>query len=279
MLHRLDRRGLGILAVPQLLTEAEDHQQRVVDRHAKADQRDEELHDQRHVRHVREPPDQRERVEDRCDRDCDRHQDRGQRPEHEQEDHERAAAADQGFRDHARPRAAGRVVERVPSGEMDAGDAGGAAQIPLHEVADVAGVRLGVEALLAGGIDVGERGVAVLRYVGEAAGVEVRAHARAGVHGGRRGDPLLEPGHLRDIAGRTEDRHRRVDLAGVVALEGDEGGGACGLEFPAESEGVALGRSPVERVGGEVGQPGAAGRVAGAPEAGHQRCGHRRQPV
>ena len=50
-------RRLGVRAVSQLLAEAEDHEQRVVDRHAEADQRDEELHDQRDRGHVRQRPD------------------------------------------------------------------------------------------------------------------------------------------------------------------------------------------------------------------------------
>ena len=38
-----DERGLDVLALAQLVAEAEDHQQRVVDRHAEADERDQEL--------------------------------------------------------------------------------------------------------------------------------------------------------------------------------------------------------------------------------------------
>ena len=63
--HRLDERGLDVLAFTQLVAEAEDHQQRVVDRDAEADERDQELHDDRDVRDVGQDPDERERVEDR----------------------------------------------------------------------------------------------------------------------------------------------------------------------------------------------------------------------
>ena len=103
--HRLDERRLDVLALAQLVPEAEDHQQRVVDRHPEPDQRDQELDDDRDVRDVGQDPDERERVQDRGDRDHERHRDRGQRAEDEQQDHERAEAADQRLGEHARPRA------------------------------------------------------------------------------------------------------------------------------------------------------------------------------
>jgi hypothetical protein len=77
------------------VAEAEDHQQRVVDRHAEPDERDQELDDDRDVRDVGQDPDQREGVEDRRDRDDDRHQHRRQRAEDEKQDHQAAEAADQ----------------------------------------------------------------------------------------------------------------------------------------------------------------------------------------
>ena len=45
--HRLDQRGLDVAAVPELGAVAEDHQQRVVDRDAEPDERDQELDDDR----------------------------------------------------------------------------------------------------------------------------------------------------------------------------------------------------------------------------------------
>ena len=54
--HRLDERRLDVLALAQLVAEAEDHQQRVVDRDAEPDQRDQELDDDRHVRDVGQAP-------------------------------------------------------------------------------------------------------------------------------------------------------------------------------------------------------------------------------
>ena len=49
----------------ELLAEAEDHQQRVVDRDAEPDERDEELDDDRDVGHVRQRVDAAERRQDR----------------------------------------------------------------------------------------------------------------------------------------------------------------------------------------------------------------------
>ena len=84
--HRLDERRLDVVSLAELVAEAEDHQQRVVDRDAEADQRDQELHDDRDVGDVRQRPDERERVEDRRDRDDERRQHGGQRPEDEEQD-------------------------------------------------------------------------------------------------------------------------------------------------------------------------------------------------
>ena len=126
MSHRLDERRLDIVSFTELIAEAEDHQQRIVDRHPEADQRDQELHDDRDVRDVRQQPDERERIEDRRDRDDKRHQDRGQRPENEEEDDQRAEAANQTLQQDARASAlavAVRLVERIATGHVD-GDSG-----------------------------------------------------------------------------------------------------------------------------------------------------------
>ena len=100
--------------VAELVAEAEDHQQRVVDRDAEPDERDQELDDDRDVRDVGQRPDEREGVQDRGDGDGDRHQHRRQGAEDEEEDHERAGAADQRLGQHARAVAAarGRGLER-----------------------------------------------------------------------------------------------------------------------------------------------------------------------
>ena len=104
MRHRLHERGLDLCALAQLVAEAEDHQQRVVDRDAQPDERDQELDDDRDVRDVRQDPDQRERIQDRRHRDHERHQHRRQRAEHEEEDHERAERADHRLEQHSRGR-------------------------------------------------------------------------------------------------------------------------------------------------------------------------------
>ena len=117
--HRLNERGLDVAAVAELVAEAEDHQQRVVDRDAEPDERDQELDDDRDVREVGEHPDEREGVEDRRDRDRDRHQHRRQRAEDEEEDDERPGAADQPLGEHARALAAARCgLERQQPGEV-----------------------------------------------------------------------------------------------------------------------------------------------------------------
>ena len=93
--HRLDERRLDVVPLAQLVAEAEDHEQRVVDRDAEADQDDQELDDDRDVGDVGQRPDERERVQDRRQGDDERHQHRRQRPEDEEQDHECAEAADQ----------------------------------------------------------------------------------------------------------------------------------------------------------------------------------------
>ncbi len=65
--HRLDHRRLRVGPVAQLVAEAEDHQQRVVDRHAEPDECDQVLDDDRHVSDVGEQVDEREGVQDRRD--------------------------------------------------------------------------------------------------------------------------------------------------------------------------------------------------------------------
>jgi hypothetical protein len=74
MRHRLDDRRLDVFALSQLVAEAEDDQQGVVDCDAQPDERDQELDDDRDVRDVGERPDQREGVQDRRHRDRKRQQ-------------------------------------------------------------------------------------------------------------------------------------------------------------------------------------------------------------
>jgi len=59
----VDRLVAGVAGGP-LLTPAGHQQQRVVDRHPQADQRDQVLHDQVHLGEHRQQPDQQQRGQD-----------------------------------------------------------------------------------------------------------------------------------------------------------------------------------------------------------------------
>ena len=77
-----------------LLPPAHDDDQRVVDRDAESDERDQELHDWRDVGHGRDRVDGQEGRHDRRDR----HQQRKhgeERAEHERQDRERAQSAEE----------------------------------------------------------------------------------------------------------------------------------------------------------------------------------------
>ena len=211
--HGLDERRLDVLALAQLVSEAEDHQQRVVDRDAETDERDQELHDDRHVRDVSQRPDEAERVQDRGDRDHDRHQHGGQRAEHEEQDHERAEAADQSLGENARAGAAAGcfILNRIAPREVDR-DAGRGRRLQcgprrIDEV-DLAEVRYSAR------VDRGERRVPVLRNVGVAARREVGADPRLGICRLRFVDRVRDPALLRDVARAVEDGdHRRLCAA------------------------------------------------------------------
>ena len=103
----------------ELFPEAEDHEQRVVDRHAEPDERDEELHDDRDVGDVRQQIDAEERREDGGGRHRQRDTDGGQRPEHEEEHEERARSAEQGLGQDARSGVAAlRLEDRIASRQV-----------------------------------------------------------------------------------------------------------------------------------------------------------------
>ena len=211
--HRLDERGLDVLALAQLVAEAEDHQQRVVDRDAEPDERDQELHDDRDVRDVGQPPDQRERVEDRCDRDDDRHQHRRERPEDEEQDDERAETADHAFEQHARPaaRAVGAgLFERVVAGHVRPWCRPGARR---PRPRGVVGAALRVELRRSRRVDLHERRVPVLRDVSRrCARREVRARQRAGARLRGAVHRRLDRSALRRVArGVEDDDVRRAD--------------------------------------------------------------------
>ena len=176
--HRLDERRLDVVPVAELIAEAEDHQQRVVDRHAEADQRDQELDDDRDVRDVGQRPHQGEGVEDRRHRDGDRHQHGGQRAEDEEQDHERAEASDHGLEQHARAAASmrARLLERVMAGHLHSRSG---RQAGRRGRAHALGTALRVELGQPGRVDLLEGRVPVARHVDQAAGGEVGTCPRA----------------------------------------------------------------------------------------------------
>ena len=217
--HGLDQCGLDIVAFAELVAEAEDHQQGVVDRHAEADERDEELDDDRDVRDVGQRPDEREGVEDRGDRDRERYQHGRERPEDEQQDHERAKPADHSLQQHARA-SAGPVfrcfLERVVTGHVD-GD-------PRREALGCRGAHafragLRVEPGRPRRVDLGEGRVPVAREVHGVAGREVGARACARHRGNRAIDRLRDPLVPACVAARVEDDDVRRAYTHTHGLE------------------------------------------------------------
>ena len=121
-LHRAHDRGVALQSVRALFAPADDDEQRVVDRDAEADERDEELHDRRDFGDGRDAPDDEEAGEDRGDRHHDRHE-REERAEHEGENQQRADTAEERLDEHAGP-----VATAALNGErVEAGDAHGRA--------------------------------------------------------------------------------------------------------------------------------------------------------
>ena len=173
--HRLDERLFRRVVERQLLAEAEDDEERVVDRDAETDERDEELDDDRHVREVGEAEDAEERRQDRRDRDDDRHRDRGERAEDEDQHDERAGAAEERLREDARALVGAlRLEDRVAAGEMHLDARRGDA---LQRGANLVDRRLRRERRVPGRIQRREHRVPVLRDVRVAVAVEPRADA------------------------------------------------------------------------------------------------------
>ena len=218
MRHRLDERGLDVLALTQLVAEAEDHQQRVVDRDAEADQRNQELDDDRDIGDVGQDPDEREGVENRRYRDRERDQHRRHRPEHEEQDHEATEAADQRFGEDARAAvvtARRGLVKRVATGQVRL-HAGGCTLLQLS--AHLRNVHRRAEGRRSRRVDLRERRVPVLRDVGVAVGRPVRRDAGARVDLRRVRDRLLNARLVPDLAVRVEDSDERGLLPGPEGL-------------------------------------------------------------
>ncbi len=123
--HRVAGRGdgganRGVVVRPgrALLAPAHHDEQRVVDRDPQADQPDEELDDEDHVRHLREPEQAQERGEDRDRGDQQRH-DREQRAEHQRQDDQRPRRTEDDLREDAAVTAGGRRLENRYPGHDD----------------------------------------------------------------------------------------------------------------------------------------------------------------
>jgi hypothetical protein len=101
-LHCLLHRRLSARAACALLPPARDHEQRVVDCDAQADECDQELDDGRDVGRLRQQHQRHEAGHDRDEGHQQRHE-REERGEDEEQHQERPEAADQHFDEHARP--------------------------------------------------------------------------------------------------------------------------------------------------------------------------------
>ena len=134
VLHGDDDGVVVVAAVRALLAPPVDDEQRVVDRDAEADQRDEELHDEADVDHVGAEQHDRERREDRHRGDEQRHE-REERGEQEQQHGQRAEPAEQGLDEQARRLGVvGALGQQVVAGdaEVEAGVLAGLLEDRLH---------------------------------------------------------------------------------------------------------------------------------------------------
>ena len=183
----LSNRDLVRRALPALVAPAHDDQQRVVDRDAEPDERDEELDDDRDVGDAGERPDEQERRRDRDRRHQQRH-DRHERAEDQGEDDERAEAGEEDLQQdaHAGVVGAGAVraagAQRLDPRDLDGGPAHGhSVERPLG----APGLRLtGLEPRPLRDVD---------QRVGRAA---VLGHERGSARRAVRGDARVRQGRL-----------------------------------------------------------------------------------
>ena len=280
VLHRgHDRVLVGHAAALALLAPADDDEQRVVDRDAEPDQRDEELDDHRDVGDGGERPDQQER---RRDGD-ERHQQRHDR-------HERA-----------RRRRPGRAARRAPPSSVSTSTpmpsplvlAGGGAQgVEAGDLDGRAadrdalerGLRLarlglaGVDAALGRDVDEREGRAAVLGD--EARGRGSRRTTRSGARAAPprpsrapRRARRATPGESTVVPfGSVDDRHERRDVAAVAV---DRGELLVGLEALAARDVELLRKS----VAGRLERRRTAAIVSDDPEAETRRLWRRTQRV
>ena len=152
---------------------------------------------------------------------CDdhRHQHGRQRPEDEQQDHERAQRSDHSLNQQAgtAARAIGaRLVEREVAGDVH-GDPG--RQACRGRGPHLHGTALRGDGGRTGRIDLGEGGVPVARDVHRVPGREVRAYEGAGHGGGGSPRRALDRPALRRVTSRMEDDDVRCACAGAERVQ------------------------------------------------------------
>ena len=218
MRHRFHERIVGRTTGRHLLAEAERHQQRVVDRDAEPDERDQELNDDRHVRDVGQREHAREGRQDRGRRHRKRHRHGRERAEDEEEDDQRAGAAEERLGEDARSRRfALRLKDRVAPGQMarHAGRSSGFERGPR-----LRDRRERRERRVPARVDCRHHRVVVGREVHITVCLEPRAHAGPLDDPCRRRDRPVRAGHLRDVPpGRREHDDERRLLSRAECLQ------------------------------------------------------------
>ena len=220
LLHRdLDRLVAGG-AVGPLLAPARDDDERVVDRHAQADQRDQELDDRRDRGDLGQAEEQEERGHDRDERH-DEWNDGQERGEHEDQDEERTEPADERLEQKAGPVGvlAGVLEEGVEAREVNGRARDGRALKRGARCLLGCGVLAEGGLRIRRGIDDGESGGAVGRDERVVAGRGIGSDAGARERFGEGGVDLLEVGdHGFGVDGLAlRQGHDRKERRGVAA--------------------------------------------------------------
>jgi hypothetical protein len=218
--HRDDDRLVVLQAFRALLAPARHDQQRVVDRHPEADQRDQELHDERDVRHVGQREDQQQCRQDRDRRDQQR--DEGQqRGEHERQHRQRAETADDRLQEDA-----GSAARLVFGELLDAGqtDLRAGRQRCRQHLRGVLGRLRRAEVVFLGGVEEGVRRATVGRDQARVVRARIVHDAHAGHVRPHAGEGARELGLL--AADRSSRRrahhHDRGRLVAAVAVGVDD---------------------------------------------------------
>ena len=162
VLHGADDGLVALGAAGPLLTPAGDDEQRVVDRDAETDQRDDELDDLADLDDLLQGADRQERREHRY-RPDDHRQQGEEAAEHEREDDERPDTADHGLDQNPGALLRGRRTVRQQGGTGHAGRPSGRHARGQRPAQRRAGIRP-AEARLRGGVQQPERRPAVVRH-------------------------------------------------------------------------------------------------------------------